>query len=365
MFSPWIFAGLIAAVIAGIFFMAWLVKTRTKIPARVRLQKLEPEPEDTVPVQAYYESELAALEFEKVGEFTVTGLDAGNVHRVYLNKNESSLAVVSSVSTAGRRRPHLEFYTRFDDRSTLSTEGAATPNFLATPPARQVHRLPANLSAENLWQFHKRKVEAGKTAGRAPMALAKNTVYEIIEQDQQELVDFQVQNGLFRRAQDEATLVPAWKFAFYFLFKVLDPMPSGISAPKFAAAVLAGAAVLFGFFMLARWRDAPDFFAAMNLTEPQLRYAISAAGAALAGALIGYLLQTRGVLWAGIIALAQYFLVKSAFPNAYAAILICAYAGLVGNRISEYQISRMASRFLGPVIVLAGLIIFGWVLLEK
>ena len=96
-----------------------------------------------------------------------------------------------------------------------------------------------------------------------------------------------------------------------------------------------------------------------------MRYIAAALGAVISGLTLGLIFQTRGLLWAGIIAIIEFFLIKDAFPNSMVIILVCAYAGLVGNRVSEYRLSKSFARFTGPLIVLAGLVIIGWYLLEK
>ena len=71
------------------------------------------------------------------------------------------------------------------------------------------------------------------------------------------------------------------------------------------------------------------------------------------------------MLWAGVIALAEFALIRNVYPNSFIAILICAYAGMVGNRIAEYQMTKILSRFMGPLIILAGLLIVGWVMFQQ
>jgi hypothetical protein len=363
----WIPALIMASAVGVIFLIAWLIKSRTKVPFTVRIQRVEPEDEDkeAIPIQGEYESELSALGFERVGDFTVNGIDPGNIHRVYMNPSEKCLAIVTPTSVGGRRRPHLEFYAHFQDNGTLSTDQALTPNFLAMPPERELRRLPANLEPETIWKIHKATIEQMKTDGRILAAVEKDSIYKHIERDQQELIDYQIKSGLLVRDEDETQLRPTWKFAFYFLFKILDPIPFGISLPRFLAGFLIPAAILLGFFWLARGSDLEKIFLSVPLAEIQMRYAAATLGAVISGLILGVVFQARGLLWAGVIAIIEFFLIKNAFPNAMVIILTCAYSGLVGNRISEYRLSKAFARLTGPLIVLAGLIIIGWYLLDK
>ena len=146
-----------------------------------------------------------------------------------LNPAEKCLAIVTPTSVGGRRRPHLEFYSHFQDKGTFSTDQALTPNFLAMPEERELRRLPANLEPETIWKIHKASIEQIKASGRLLAALEKESIYKQIERDQQELIDYQIQSGLLVRDEDETQLRPTWKFAFYFLFKILDPIPFGIT----------------------------------------------------------------------------------------------------------------------------------------
>jgi len=353
---------------ALLFFAAWLVKARTRMPLVVRLQKIQPEDlgeQDAVPVQGEYDRELESVGFEKVGDFAVDGFESQDPRRVYLHPAENTLALVSPLGIGLSKRPHLEFYTRFNDQSSLSTDQAMEPNFWAAPKNRELQRMPPTLPATSLWKLHQVRLKQLKAQNRAPSAIDKNAVDKKIEQDQQELLDYQASTGLFWRDQENNLLRPTWKFAFYFLFKIIDPLPFAVSLPRFFIGLTACAVVLGGFFMLAGWQGLAQFLYALPVPPHKLRYAIACLGAVLAGTLVGYLFRNRGVLWAGVAALAEFFLVKNAFPNAYLVILIAAFAGLVGNRITEYRLTKTITRLTGPLLMLLGLIIVGWIMLEK
>lgn len=361
---------IILAVLAPalVLFAAWLVKTRTRLPLVVRLQEIQPqdlEEQETVPVQGEHDSELKSLGFEKVGDFGVDGFESEDPRRVYLNTAENTLAVVRPVRVGLTKRPHLEFYTRFNDQSSLSTDQALEPIFWAVPKNRELQRMPPTMPPTALWKLHQLRLQQLKSQDRVPVAIDKDKVYKNIEQDQQELLDYQISSGLFLRDEDNNFLRPSWRFAFYALFKVIDPMPFAVSLPRFLLGLLACAAVLGGFFWLASWQDLAQYLYAIPAPPYKLRYAAACLGALTGGVMVGVLFRSRGVLWAGVVALAEFFLVRNAFPNAYLVILVAAFAGLVGNRIAESRLTKTFARLTGPLLMLLGLVIVGWIMLEK
>jgi len=365
--TQWIAVIIFATAAATLVFLAWLVKSRTRLPSTFRIQQMDSGQEDPGVADALsgYDEAFASLGFEKAGDFMVAGGEPENLHRVFINSKETSYGIVSLVSAGFRRRPHLEFYTRFSDQSLLSTDQALSPSFMAVPPGREQHRLSAGANLIQLWEFHKKRMDALRGQNRAPLPVSKDTINQDLVRDQQELIDFQVKSGLFSLDPEAAALIPTWKFAFYFLFKVFDPIPFGVSNARLLSGIIIAAVILFGFFSLARWPELERISQGLSLSLIQVRYLISCAGAVAAGILVGYTIERRGILWAGIISLAEFPLIMNSFPNAIIIILIGAYAGLVGNRIFERKINRMVTRFAGPLLVLAGLIIIGWTLLEK
>lgn len=365
--DAWLVLALVVLVAFGVGVSVWLIRDRTRIPARVKIDRLLPEEvdPDLLPVLAQYDSELAALGFERAGEFRVAGLETETPHRVYINQKERSLAMVSVLSVGLNKKGHLEFFTKFQDNNSLSTDMALVPNFLSVPETLKLHRLSPALSPERLWVFHKQKLEESRAGGRTPAAIDKGAIYKNIQQDQQELIDYQIKSGLFSVDSDQEFLIPSWKYALFFLFKIIDPIPFGLSTTRLIFGIGSCAAILFGSFLLARWDGLPKTLESLPATEHQVRYIVAGLGALIAGVSGGYLLKTRGVLWGGAISLAGLFLIQDAFPNNFIVILICAYAGLVGNRIEEYRQSKMITRFTGPLIILLGMVIIGWFMLEK
>jgi len=362
----WVILAVVGVVAAGIFGSIWLIRERTKIPARVKIEKLAPDEIDPefATLMDQYNSELSALGFEKAGDFAVAGMEAESPHRVFVNPKEKSYAMLSVLNVGLTKKGHLEFYTKFKDNGSLSTDQALVPNFLAVPLNRELNRLSAALSPEQLWNFHKQKLES-QSKNREPSPINLGVIFRDIQQDQQDLIDFQVKSGLFAIDEEQEHLIPSWKFALFFMFKIIDPVPFGISTARIMIGIGSSAAIIFGFFALARWPGLAGYLSGLPITEHQLRYLVASLGAVASGLLLGYILHTRGVLWGGAISLIGYFLINNSFPNAFVIILICAYAGLTGNRIFEYSQSKAVTRFTGPLIALIGLILVGWFMLEK
>ena len=363
----WVVLAVVGVIALGMFVSVWLIRDRTKIPARVKIEKLAPDEIDPefAALMEQYNTELSALGFEKAGEFAVAGTEGESPHRVFVNSKEKSYAMLGVLNVGLSKKGHLEFYTKFKDNGSLSTDQALVPNFLAVPPNRELHRLSAALSPEQLWNFHKQKLEESQSKNREPLPINKDGIYREIQQDQQDLIDFQVKSGLFTIDEEQEHLIPSWKFALFFMFKIIDPVPFGISTNRLIIGIGSCAVIIFGFFALARWQGLAGFLSGLPITEHQLRYIVAGLGAVTGGMLLGYVLHTRGVLWGGAISLAGYFLINNSFPNAFIIILICAYAGLTGNRIFEYGQSKAVTRFTGPLIALLGLILVGWFMLEK
>jgi len=363
----WVVLAVFGVVAIGMFASIWLIRARTKIPARVKIEKLAPDEIDPefAEVMERYKTELSALGFEKAGDFAVAGMEGESPHRVFVNQKENSCAMLSVLSVGMTKKGHLEFFTKFKDNSSLSTDQALVPNFLAVPPNRELHRLSPALSPEQLWNFHKQQLEESQSKNQQPLPVSKDGIYREIQQDQQDLIDFQVKSGLFSVDEEQEHLIPSWKFALFFMFKIIDPIPFGVSVKRLIIGIGSCAVIIFGFFALARWQGLAGFLSGLPITEHQLRYIVAGLGAVTAGMLSGYILHTRGVLWGGAISLAGYFLINNSFPNAFIIILICAYAGLTGNRIFEYSQSKAVTRFTGPLIALLGLVLVGWFMLEK
>ena len=253
--------------------------------SRSGIRKLDAEdvPPHLAPVLDEYDTELATLGFEKAGEFVVSEHESENPHRVYIHPKENTLAMVSPISIGLGKKPHLEFYTRLTDDKSLSTDLALIPNFLALPANRVVQRLPGVLSATQLWERHKTKLDEMKIASQGTQRLNKDQVYKTIESDQQELIEFQAKSGLFTIDEEANVMRPTWKFAFYFIFKILDPLPLGVSTGRLVLSVAVAAAVLFGFFYAARSEQTIQMLNSLPLNKAQVQYLASNLGAVIAG----------------------------------------------------------------------------------
>jgi hypothetical protein len=361
------FLAIAAVILVGFGLAVWLIRAKTMFPAAMKIRKLgtdEINP-DTASLFNQYDKELMALGFEKAGEFTVDGMENEPPHRVYVNAKQNCYAMLSELKVGLTKKGHLEFYTRFKGGGSLSSDQALVPNFLAVPKNRELHRLSATLSAEQLWKFHSEKLAQAKANGLEPKTVNKDQIYRDIQDDQMELMQFQIDSGLFERKPEQDFLTPTWKYSLFFMFKIVDPIPFGTSSIRLLIGALCCAATLAGFFLLARWPGLTGFLSKVPVTEHQLRYLAASLGAVCSGLIFGYLLRTRGVLWGGAISLLGYLLINQVFPNPFVEILICAYAGLVGNRIFEYRQTKVLTRLTGPLIALVGLLLVGWFMLEK
>ncbi len=366
MTQNWLIPGIIALVILGIAGSAWLVRARVKIPGTFRIKKLSAEGIDPASekIISWYDQELGQLGFEKAGDFEVADLEGENLHRVFVHPSDAVEAMVSVLMTGLRRVPHLEFYTKFQDRGSLSTDQATVPNYFEIPSERVIQRFPG-LKPAPLYQVHQKKSREMIAQGARPLLLSKDAIFKFIEQDQQELLSYQVKRGYMTTDSENDLIRPTWKFSFYFIIRNLDPIPFGISPVKLISALLSSAAIMFSLFALAKWGNLEGILPGMALTPPQTAYAAGALGAVISGVLLGWVIQRRAFLWAGLIALiGVILLLNNLFPNDWMVILIAAQAGLVGNRLYESRLTRSPTRLPSQLMVLIVLIIIGWMMLS-
>ena len=352
-------------VILGIFFSAWLVHSRVEIPGTFRIKKLDPEEMDPVAlsVLAKYDDEIQQLGFEKIGDFEVADLAGENLHRVFINRQENTSAMVSLFATGFRKMPHLEFYTKFQDQSSLSTDQAGIPNYFEIPPDRKIQRFPG-LNPFLLYQIHKQGATEMIAQGRMPISVSQDFIFKFIEQDQQDLLNYQIKKGFMLTDSENDLLRPSWKFAFYFIIRNLDPFPIGISNAKFVSALLIDAAIMYGVFAFVRWGNVQKLLSDLSLSEMQIYYSFCSAGAVVSSLLLGFLIQRRAFLWAGLIsALGIFLFIHNLFPNDWILILISAQAGFVGNRIYESRLLSSPTRLPAQFLVLIVLIAIGWIML--
>lgn len=352
-------------VLAGIIFSAWMVHSKVKLPGSFRLKKIEetelsPSERDLL---GRYEEELLELGFEKVGEFQVAELAGENLHRIYLHSREATEAMVSVVTSGFRRVPNLEFYTRFQEGGSLSTDQGLVPHYFEIPRERVMQRFPG-LNPFRLYQAHQQKLKSLVSQGKKPMPLTRESILRYIEEDQEELLNYQVKQGYFIADSEQDALKPTWKFAFYFIVRNLDPFPFGISNAKFVSALLICTAIMFGGFAFAKYGNVSELLGALALSERQIYYAICTLFATVSSFLLGIIIQRRAFLWAGLIsALGVFLFLHNLFPNDWILILISAQAGSAGNRFYEARLSQSPSRLSSQMIVLIVLIILGWMML--
>ncbi len=352
-------------VVLGIGVSAWLVHSRVELPAHFRIKLIAGEEVDPVDLAllSRYDEELAQLGFEKVGDFEISGVAGENLHRVFVHRSDNTEATVSVFVSGLRKIPHLEFYTRFQNRGSLSTDQAVLPNYFEIPPEREIQRFPG-LGSAKLYPLHKNKVAELAAAGRNPVAVSKESVFRYIEEDQQELLNYQIEKGFLLADAEGDLLRPSWKFALYFIVRNLDPIPFGIGNLKLVSVLLACAAIMFGFFAFARFGEPGRLLSQFGLVPPGDNYAVCAAGALIGGLTLGFIIQRRGFLWAGLIAVAGLFIfIHNLFPNDWIIILIAAQAGFVGNRIFESRLTRSPTRLPGQLMVLIALTVIGWLII--
>jgi len=366
MVGIWVVIAVLATAGIILIVSAWLVKAKVRLPAVLKIEPIkEMEDEKTALALSEYEQELNQLGFKYVGDFEILGASGENIHRVYLHSSEESLALVSLFSGGIRKKAHLHFYSCFQDQSSLSTDQATVPNFLDVPREQLIQRFPGMNDVSRLWNLHLKKIEELKSKGKFPIKIKEQEVFERLEQDQQKLLDHQVKSGLFKKDEASDELVPSWKFAFNFLLKVLDPIPFGVSLKKFFLALCISAILMAGFCFLAKYIKVDELSFQFNIAPEKLRFLVAGLGSAIAGILLGYLIQYRGFLWAGVVGFLGMLVIDRVFPNSWILIIISAQAGQVGNRIFEARISKVPLRLAGPVLVLIFLFFIGWMMLTR
>jgi len=358
---------ILALTVVAVLGSGWLVKTKVRFPSRLQIKILSDQEleEQTRSILSEYESELNQLGFEKIGDFEIIGASGQNLHRVYKSPEGETIALVSFFASDWKKRPALIFYSRFQDQSSLNTDQALMPNFLEVPPEQELQRFAGVFSAQTLFQLHKNRLEELKSKGKFPVALKKEKIFSELEKNQQRLLDYQLQAGMVKKDEREEVLIPTWKFAFYFLLKIIDPIPFGVSYPRFFSSLFLAGALTVGFSWLARLDFVLDLFAQTNLSPERIRFLIAGGGICLAGILLGYLIQKRGFLWAGVISFFGVLILSSHLPNSWILIILGAQSGQVGSRIYESRISRVPARLAGPILILIFLFIIAWGVLEK
>jgi len=353
-------------VITGILFSAWLVHSHVKIPKTFRLKQLssqELSPSE-LEILGRYDDELSSLGFEKICDFQVIEMQGENLHRIYLHSRDLTQAMVSVITSGFRKVPQLEFYTRFQDGCSLSTEQELIPSYFEIPEERIIQRF-SGMNPPMLYQAHQQKLQTLISQSKTPMKISKDSIFKIIEQDQQELLNYQIKNGYFSPDSENDFLKPTWKFSFYFIIRNLDPLPFGITTKRFIFSLLICSAIMFSVFFLARYGNVQKWLSEFSLSERQIYYSICSAGAVISSLLLGLLIQRRAFLWAGLIsAIGVFILIFNLFPNAWLIILMSAQAGLLGNRIYESRLSKSPTRLPSQFLVLIALIIIGWMMLN-
>ena len=358
---------ILALVIIAVLGSGWLIKSKIRFPSKLQLKILSSQEleEQISSALDEYEPELNQLGFEKIGDFEIIGASGQNLHRVYFHPDGEVIAMVSFFASESRKKPALVFYTRFQDQSSLSTDQALVPNFLEIPPDQELQRFAGVSSAQTLLQLHKKRLEELKEKGKIPVRLAKNEIFYEIEKDQQRLLEHQIKTGMVKKDELEEVLIPTWKFAFYFLLKIIDPIPFGVSYLRFFSSLFLASALIMGFSWLARWDFFLDLLAQTNLSPERIRFLIAGSGTCISGILLGYLIHRRGFLWAGVVSFLGVLILSSQIPNSWILIILGAQAGQVGSRLYESRISRIPVRLAGPILILIFLFVIAWMFLEK
>ncbi len=300
------------------------IKRGVHLPREMILETIGDE--DLTDTQRTYfqrlDAEVATLGYTPLLNFIARNLQGANVTRVYRSDYDaavlgaSCLKGRSAVDESESSQNYLEWVTKYEDGTSLTTRNVTIAELFARMPHQLLHDYPGMASAA-LKARHDRHAEPLRVRG--PRFPHGRDVLQEFRDYHRRWCTFQDSKGLLRFDAQADVYRATGKVAWRGVANFLNPLADNFTLPRFVAGVLLGAGV-------------PALAAATAQGLPMLFAAFVVAGAA-----IGWLFTSKSFVWALLLG---YVPLRVAVVGTGTALLLILTMGLVADRVARYRFRR-------------------------
>ena len=290
-----------------------------------------------------YDEKLAAMNYRPVCTYLVSNYGK-NLTRHYLNPAESSrcevaiheLALTVEGKPAFTSSCVIHFHTRFTDDRVLTTRNMKLKNILDNPPYWVLQECPQIDDPAKLKRIHDARAQ---TMGCpvAPLTVV-DRILKDVQSEHERYSAYQLSVGGYRPVPGEDSYALSDKVHWRGVRNYFNPLAQGISARRFLpAAFLAAALTVF-----ARLEYAPAAAHALRTLGLPGEFAAEAVIRLcyiVAGALIGYVLESEIFLWTFLL---TYLPVRLFTSGSLSPIPYSALAAGVAWCVSQFKKRRRA-----------------------
>jgi hypothetical protein len=315
------------------------------VPARYQIENV-PEASVTEAQARYfapYDEKLAAINYRPVCTYLISNYGK-NLTRYYVNPAESSRCEVAlhelALTVEGKQTFTsscvIHFHTRFTDDRVLTTRNMKLKNILDNPPYWVLQECPQIDDPAKLKRIHDARAQ---TMG-CPVAplTAVDRIFKDVQSEHERYSTYQLSVGGYRPVPGEDSYAFSDKVHWRGVRNYFNPLAQGISARRFLPfAILAAALTVF-----ARLEYAPAAAHAVRLLGLPPEFAAQAVIRLcyiVAGALIGYVLESETFLWGFLL---TYFPVRLFTSADLGPIPYSALAAGVAYCVSQIKKRRRA-----------------------
>lgn len=205
-----------------------LVKATQKLPARPELRVIDPQEDLPPEVHELFGGAIATLGAQGFSEMSFLlqeGHIAGQtVHMcTFANPRTNELAVATYIRQKEIRCPFVEYVTRFEDRSSVTTNNSTQVNPLAMLPHKRLVQLPGLADLRTLYAAHHAAVGEGARPRVRPAPAAGGLKALVIE-SMIEVYDEQCGVGYLYQDEAAAAYRFTWKGALLMTWQLCWPV---------------------------------------------------------------------------------------------------------------------------------------------
>jgi hypothetical protein len=292
---------------------------------------------------APYDQKLAAMNYRPVCTYLISNYGK-NLTRQYVNPAATSrcevviheLALTVEGKQAFTSSCVIHFHTRFTDDRILTTRNMKLKNILDNPPYWVLQECPQIDDPAKLKRIHDARAQ---TMGRPVAPLTDvDRILKDVQSEHERYSTYQLSVGGYQPLLGEDSYAISDKVHWRSVRNYFNPLAQGISAQRFLPfAILAAALPVF-----ARLEYAPAAAHALRILGLPGEFAAQAVIRLcyiVAGALIGYVLESEVFLWAFLLTYlpARLFTSGSLGPIPYSAL-----AAGVAYCVSQFKKRRRA-----------------------
>ena len=312
-----------------------LIRSNTRLPRVLQFATLQPT--SLTPAQAEffrgYDEKLGAMGYYPGPIYTVPNLSGRNLSRVYFNSSEATYANVATLTSAKGQRglSYLEFITRYQDGSSLTTKNADISTVFPAMPGRLSQNCPGVADVAELRRRHDAR-RAGLTAS-SEVFVSEKDFFTRFQDAHQKWGDYQVQRGILRSDPAAGLYRGTLALGLRGVRNFLNPFADNFTFPRFAIGLLFGlglpvAAILNpgNFARVVQWQGA---------TPDQTHQLVLLVAYLLGGAVVGYLFTGKSFIWGFLLGYVSWLVFPRQTNVGYVLVM-----SIVAHQVAKWRFRR-------------------------